>query len=159
MSENPPVCEKCGDEYTMDVLAEPTRYCDPCAHELLEARDAEVKALVEVLKRAHADLTEWCNTGEKRRVPIAGVCHHLGNAIEAHAQSNVPKDDDTLDALEEMVAQHCDESGSLHSMGLSSHAWAIDVLAARGRVTITESRGRHRRATWIKKTKPPKENP
>lgn len=48
MSENePPCCEKCGDEYWLKDGMEPSKYCDPCAQEVvisLEARVAELEA-------------------------------------------------------------------------------------------------------------------
>lgn len=41
----PPVCARCEDEYFLRDGMEPTKYCDPCAHE----RVAELEALLEKL--------------------------------------------------------------------------------------------------------------
>jgi len=50
MENDQPVCARCHTDYTMDWSDEPTKYCDNCAHlliEELEARETLVQKVVQ----------------------------------------------------------------------------------------------------------------
>jgi len=54
--DDPPICARCGEDYTLfEYDAEPTKYCDDCAHALVEAWEPVVRAtrdtLTVILKR------------------------------------------------------------------------------------------------------------
>lgn len=76
----PPVCARCGDEYWLRDGMEPTKYCDPCAHE----RVAELEALLEKLK--------WISVED--RLPDldkAVLCYGQGLRWIAHRRGHYAK--------------------------------------------------------------------
>ena len=45
--DDPPICARCGEDYTLyEYDAEPTKYCDACAHALVEAWEPVVRAAI-----------------------------------------------------------------------------------------------------------------
>ena len=64
--------------------------------------------------------------------------------------TDIPQEE-LLEALEDMVRQHCpeDEDGLIDSMALSTHAEAMRLLARTGRLTIESEHGRRVLGRWI----------
>ena len=61
-----------------------------------------------------------------------------------------PTRDDLLEALIDMVAQHCAAAdGSLDSRASSTNAFAMRVLAQEGKVIIEDDYGRRVIARWV----------
>lgn len=75
-SNEPPVCECCGCEYTMETGDEPTPFCDRCAHDVLEKQAAElvglratIATLTHRAEAAEQSATLWrerCNASEAK---------------------------------------------------------------------------------------------
>lgn len=47
MNEEPPVCARCGEEYTIEYGDEPTKYCHSCAHIVLEGLEQEFETALD----------------------------------------------------------------------------------------------------------------
>jgi hypothetical protein len=45
-------CKACGDEYELREHSEPTKYCDLCAHKVVERLERENKTLADALVKA-----------------------------------------------------------------------------------------------------------
>lgn len=61
--DDPPTCERCGEEYTLEYGCEPTRYCNECAHEVVaeleQERDEVLLPDAERLQRLLSALAAW----------------------------------------------------------------------------------------------------
>ena len=93
---------------------------------ILERKDAHIKTLLQCISDLRAQLDK----------------------CQQHEQAKVER---LIDALEDMVAQHCgisDDDGELDSMALSANAYAMRVLAEHGSIQILREGGRRIIANW-----------
>ena len=50
MTDEPPICSRCGEEYTLEWDHEPTKYCHGCAHKLLDELEAKQQLVDEAIR-------------------------------------------------------------------------------------------------------------
>lgn len=63
----PPVCEKCGDEYWLGEGCEVSKYCDPCAQERVAEVEAENVPILENNYGSHTAAELLVYTGMMER--------------------------------------------------------------------------------------------
>jgi hypothetical protein len=64
----PPICKKCGDEFTVEYGYEVTDYCDPCAQEIAADAQSEVERLKGELAHFAKQNLEWANCATQHRL-------------------------------------------------------------------------------------------
>ena len=64
----PPICERCEDEYSLRDGMEPTKYCDACAHQTVSELEQPKKPW-----ESFDAFGEWCESVWMGRDPVMGV--------------------------------------------------------------------------------------
>ena len=147
-NSEPPTCECCGDEYTMDAGDEPTPFCDSCAHNVLEKRTAELADLRTTLARLTADLAAVTAERDEALADVAAAEAPLTDIVLRHhaAMSQVERERDEArgllrDAMA-LVGQYENAVESASRMYHNTQEWGSDKEIEAMFQAVYDERGR-----------------
>lgn len=63
-----PTCHKCGDEYTAPLGYDPSKYCDECAHKLVDDHETTIATLTKSLEEAKEQIEMLLGSANPSRI-------------------------------------------------------------------------------------------